>query len=924
MHFPIQFTSDFRIPRLTVEIPSEFSLCKITQDGVAWRMNCTRNTIAKVLCAIALCIISVSGNIAHAQDEQVRAAQEFLSEQGYSPGPADGFWGPRTEQAISEFQRNNELDVSGQLDEPTLQRIDQIQNPPSPTPSPRLEANQGAESGGQGIFWWIASILGFLAFIVFRKKNEKQKPAPTSGKRRMPDEADTAHRENIRLTGTSTPQRFFDQSETQKSPKLTDADRRKLENFRSTRNTDDDWIPAAKSTSIQGFEIGGMVYVGTRPLNGGRYYSQQTRCYIDPSLPVAKDRRDYNGDGLSYWPSYSDITPTARATYLDWLSTGRSNPEVNPGYLFLYFYGLERRFFLDAPDDAEKREIFDEVKRLIALFPDNYSVGNYLGTFLDVAEAISFSPRTALSDTRIRRTYELSAKAAVEVGSRLVSGQPIDGQWLHYWFMSDAESRTRTPATRCAEEFRQLFYSLFDQRYPQGLPVRAPKKRLKIHYRAACSEFEKEFEPKIDGVNIPDISTLRKPLQIAQEIADEAMEKLDSYSRFLGRSPEKKDTLEAHLLLPAELRRHNSSPEVDSLKDWVSETSSAPVSVAELTQKIKGETPKSMTKKIWSELADSLGALNFSIAPDPLYSIRRLKIDDTVILFETPNEGRLRTPSVDFESSLVNMAIASMIAHADGQIAETEVDAMAQSIDRTTSLTGLEKDILHANLKWFLANPPDLTLLRTHLKNAAPEAADIIRQQAIAITKADGLIHADEVRSLERIYKALGLDENRVYSDLHGEHSPDAPLTVRSASAAPSGETIPPEPEKAAGFKLDHSRVSALSAETAKVKSTLTQIFETGDESETFEEEVSEDTETTSAQHFDGLSSKHAQFVRELIQTDFWSTEDFERLAQVYGLLPAGALEAVNEWSFERFDDALIEEYEGYELNGAIVAQFKE
>lgn len=865
-------------------------------------MNWTRNTIAQVLCAFALCVVCVFGNIAHAQDEHVRAAQEFLSEQGYSPGPADGFWGPRTEQAVSEFQRNQELDITGQLDELTLQRINQIQNPPPPTPSPGRVAPQSTEREGQGIFWWIAGILGLLVFIVFRKKNEKQKPVPTSGKRRMPDEADTAHPEDIRLT---------------------DADRRKLENFRSTRNTGDGWIPATKSTSIRGFEIGGMVYVGTPPLTGGRYYSQQTRCYIDPSLPVAKDRRDYSGDGLSYWPSYSDITPTARATYLDWLSTGRSNPEVDPGYLFLYFYGLERRFFLDAPDEPEKRAIFDEVKRLITLFPDNYSVGNYLGTFLDVAEALSFCPRTALSETSIRRTYELSARAAVGVGSRLVSGQPIDSHWLFYWFMSDAESRTRTPATRCAEEFRQLFCVLFDQRYPQGLPVRPPKKMLKIQYRAASSEFEKEFQPKIDGAPVPDVTTLRKPLQIAQEIADEAMEKLDSYSRLLGRSPEKKDTIEAHLLLPGELQRLNSSPEIESLKDWINENSNGPVSVAELTQKIKGETPTSVTKKIWSELADSLGALNFSIAPDPVYSIRRLKIDDTAILFKTPNEGRLSTPSAEFESSLVNMAIASMIAHADGQLAEAEIDAMAQSIDRMTSLTSLEKDTLHANLKWFLANPPDLSLLRTHLKNAAPEAANIIRQHAIAITKADGLIHADEVRSLERIYKALGLDENQVYSDLHGDHGADAPLTVRTASATPSGETIPPEPEKAAGFKLDHSRVSALSAETARVKSTLTQIFDTGDDGEATEEEVPEDAEATTAHQFEGLSSKHAQFVRELILKDFWSEEDFERLAHVHGLLPAGALEAVNEWSFARFDDALIEEYEGYELNGDIVAQFK-
>ena len=37
----------------------------------------------------------------------------------------------------------------------------------------------------------------------------------------------------------------------------------------------------------------------------------------------------------------------------------------------------------------------------------------------------------------------------------------------------------------------------------------------------------------------------------------------------------------------------------------------------------------------------------------------------------------------------------------------------------------------------------------------------------------------------------------------------------------------------------------------------------------------------------------------------------------------AGVLETLNEWSFDRFGDMLIEEYEGYDLNPEIVAQLQ-
>jgi hypothetical protein len=76
---------------------------------------------------------------------------------------------------------------------------------------------------------------------------------------------------------------------------------------------------------------------------------------------------------MPYWPGYADIGPSHRATYLDWLAGGRRDPSVDAGYMFLYFYGLERRFVADDPTPAEQRIILDEVLRLKALFADNHS-----------------------------------------------------------------------------------------------------------------------------------------------------------------------------------------------------------------------------------------------------------------------------------------------------------------------------------------------------------------------------------------------------------------------------------------------------------------------------------------------------------------------------------------------------------------------
>ncbi len=52
--------------------------------------------------------------------------------------------------------------------------------------------------------------------------------------------------------------------------------------------------------------------------------------------------------------------------------------------MFLYFYGLERRFFVDQSNEDAK-DIVQEVRRLQSLYPDNHSVRRYLCEFLDIA-----------------------------------------------------------------------------------------------------------------------------------------------------------------------------------------------------------------------------------------------------------------------------------------------------------------------------------------------------------------------------------------------------------------------------------------------------------------------------------------------------------------------------------------------------------
>lgn len=105
-------------------------------------------------------------------------------------------------------------------------------------------------------------------------------------------------------------------------------------------NSEDIWLTHNQSVNIAGYQINdGFIYVG----EGLRAVSNSTRAepsLINPKLEVNTQSPDYPGNSMSYWPSYSNLSPQARAAYLDWLADGRKDPSINIGYVFLFFYGL--------------------------------------------------------------------------------------------------------------------------------------------------------------------------------------------------------------------------------------------------------------------------------------------------------------------------------------------------------------------------------------------------------------------------------------------------------------------------------------------------------------------------------------------------------------------------------------------------------
>jgi len=82
----------------------------------------------------------------------------------------------------------------------------------------------------------------------------------------------------------------------------------------------------------------------------------------DPStiflkLPIKKPPRPDKVEQLGYYPSYATLYPEQRWIYLNWLQN--VTEEVNIGYVFIYYYGLERQLLTGKFDRA-----FDGILKL--------------------------------------------------------------------------------------------------------------------------------------------------------------------------------------------------------------------------------------------------------------------------------------------------------------------------------------------------------------------------------------------------------------------------------------------------------------------------------------------------------------------------------------------------------------------------------
>lgn len=665
-------------------------------------------------------------------------------------------------------------------------------------------------------------------------------------------------------------------------------------------------VVEAAGTAIRG----GLFYFGSLASSSA---FRNEPSVIDPALVVAGASSTAIW-AATYWPSYSTCSPGDRRLLLRWLADGRKDPQASIGLVFIYFYGLERRLLDDArtlPDArAEVPRLIAEIDRLRRIYT-NGSFQGYSASLRDLALAMYGDP------SRFRghgegRPGEPTDGLLVALGRHLQSGQSLSSSLAYAWARSLEGAPRQSSVAAVSDELWRLFDIRYRKRYPDGLRVPRPKRNLTLdHHGAAFNRTRLSL-----SFDIPDVRAISAPQRPLAEVLDGCVQDLLPLAK--TRKRDGVVPLELAVAMPAELNTSEDSNELAALRSFAegvlggSELAVADADDVLRVASIAGN--EKITKRECTLIASAFQKLGLRIEPDVRWLGPKIERDRKVVIYRCGSDDAAQTPGPDYRLAQLFVQMTVSVASADGDIDELELKSAREHLEATAALSVGERKRLRAHLAWLATERSSIAKLLPQLKALPSEARRLVANAAIRVAAADGRVDPGEMKALEKIFRALGLDEGTIAAELHRM------LTDPLSSVASTNDG-----------RLNAAAIERKLKETADVQTLLASIFSENDVGFAGEKPPSEVVPPVEAQGVSntvraeasgvlGLDGAHTRLLRKILESaqDVIDRSSMDGWCRDLGLMTDGALESVNEAACTIAGDTLFDAEDAIVVHGDV------
>ncbi|PKB21392.1 TerB-like protein [Janthinobacterium sp. 64] len=655
------------------------------------------------------------------------------------------------------------------------------------------------------------------------------------------------------------------------------------------------WIGRHESVEIGGLVIsGGMIYVGqSLPGNNGK---------VDPALIDPRKSVDFGSDYATpvnfYWSSYSDALPQQRGAYLRWLADGRSSPDADIVYVFAFFYGLERRVLIDAENhraiDVEIPQIIKELTRLHKHYGGKSGLfSRHCMSLLEVLQLASNPERLYLQpipDLRPEDGMPLHLRVALGQACRDKTLLTVDMAWA--WVRYDSALMLRTAASRCPEEFESLFRLTYRRLYGDGIALVSTSHKLCLPYSPASPGLKDGAGRSVVLGDIPDLTVASAPRQMLQKLIDTCSAELDAYSRFIEHRPDRRTTLDAWVLLPYSLWPEAAKQALCYVNASLGEAVLV-MSVNELARHFGASD--GIGKDSLRALAAALLAQQIAMEPDILSMAGNAALTERVALYRVVASDEAGDGAPFYDTALLSLELLIAMAQSEGVYSDHKWPICQAQITTWRQLTPHQQQRLMARL--ILLQPVSLSSFKRRIAALPLTARDACADCIITMVGAPAT--RQEIAVLEKVCTLLGVEHEKMYSQVHAAATAHPPANGSSVSSG--------------GFVLDLARIAALQKDSQQVATLLGDIFQ--------DEATSEVTlpPLDSQDGLLGLDAMHAAFSRHLLSRASWRRSELEPVAHDAGVMLDGALERLNEACFDAFDMPCTEGDDPIDINPDIL-----
>jgi uncharacterized tellurite resistance protein B-like protein len=755
---------------------------------------------------------------------------------------------------------------------------------------------------GAKTFWYsmgISVVGGLFLWIVVADPDKQEKKVNTTPKT------------NSFKIAPAESKTYYSKNSTANSPNEQGL-LRSVEQFKSAFTKSQPYF-AGKGTKI---ELGGYI------INDPMTYIVDSKTYedYDASLlclrrliapPQLSDQRT-----LPYWPRLSDTDASQLGDYINWMATGKKDSHIELGYVFIYFYGLERRSLVERKDLLD---VGNEVIRLLKVYNYSGSFRQYAtGLIIHLIQLGIFKPTEKIIDALLnfQQGHLSDAFQSVLLEYLAKNNLPMSPRWAISFAKQNQRTIRSVVLDRAYEEFCKLFTLRYDDKYLDKMVPRMGDRAQIIEYHVASPSLSRGMIPSAEGHTIIDWNRQFSPVIT---LFNECIEELKAYSRKTTNYPEDKSI--AFESLPPELQDEMQHPQQ---KDWEAilenyTDSLIPIEKIALLRKIEHRQRLSLGQsKSIARLIESLGS---SVEPDPRYTEKSFSWDDYVSILRLPDEPSLpQGPNYSLVSLLLPLAVE--VSCASGSLEEREQQIITEFFQERFMLTRNDRLRLAALIQVTLKNGTSYSGIKKRLLELFEEnQRKSIGKFLVMIAGAvDGICTA-ELKALEKTFNSLGIDKqllNEYIIEL-GYQIPEQDRLVVKGTKDAQGEAIPPRIAI-----LDIDKIRKIHDDSIEASKLLINAMNSSEKEKQFIASQASCTKTGEVcqdKRSINISDRIKPFFDEMIKKQQWLHEDISKLAQIHNVTVSAAMEEINTWADENLGDFLIDEGNPMIVNRELLAR---